>query len=153
MLGSCSGIGGQPSAADSIDSLDIKVASVVDSVEADTLASLLGRLCGNDIAVRSRSLQADSKETFDNNEFLTGFRVPMSDENHSASYTEGVRSALDILAKIEDFRKYGVEVNKEMLLNALRNQLLADSISDAKMAELNTDYNDLLQRVYSAELQ
>lgn len=154
MFAGCSGSGEQGSSNDTIDSLDLKIASVVDRAEADTLAQLLGKLCGNDLSCKIRLAQGNpSFKTFENEDYMRGLRVALTDENHSVSYTEGVRSALEILNKIEDFKKYGVDINREMLLNALERQLFADSISGEKMTQFNSEYNVLLQRAYAAEKQ
>lgn len=145
----CSGSGYSSSAgADSVSgSRDAQ--PIIDSASADTLARLLGTLVGNDVSVARRTAFLDSSYVeFNNADFMRGVDIALTPDAASSSYTEGVRAAKEILMKIEDFKQYGININREILLRAIETQLFADSISDADMAKLNSEYNVLLQRAY-----
>lgn len=145
----CSGSGETPQAVDSATVDTSHVESVMDSASADSLAMLLGTLVGNDVA-RMRSNSGGPLSAFDADDYMKGVNVTLGHGRQSSSYTQGVRAARDIIAKIEDFRNYGVEINVDMLLHAIEEQLMADSITDVDILRFNSEYNELLQRSYAS---
>lgn len=145
----CSGSGETPQAVDSAAIDTSRVESVMDSASADSLAMLLGALVGNDVA-RMRINSDEQSLAFDADDYMKGVNVTLGHGWQPSSYTQGVRAARDIIAKIEDFRNYGVEINVDMLLRAIEEQLMADSITDVDMQRFNSEYNELLQRSYAS---
>lgn len=149
---SCSGSGTNAGEGDSV-SIKEQVEAVVDSTEADSIALLLGSLLGNDRAHSFIELEGDSVvASIDRKEFLKGVKVAVNDNNTSKSFTMGVQAAHELLLKFKDFDNYNVKINREILLAAIEKQLRADSVSDSTLTEANTAYNELLQRIYKADL-
>ncbi len=145
----CSGRGGSQQVVDSVAVDSLRVESVMDSASADSLAMLFGTLVGNDVA-RERINSEELSSGFNADDYMKGVNVTLGHGRQSSSYTQGVRAARDIIAKIQDFKTYGVELNVDMLLHAIEEQLMADSISDVDMQRFNSEYNELLQRSYAS---
>ncbi|MCM1413774.1 MAG: hypothetical protein NC178_05465 [Bacteroides sp.] len=147
MLPSCKNGSSSSDAADST-SVDVKIDSVVDSAQADTLAMLLGTLVANDVLLE-KNLNDSARAEFDAAQYAEGVAIALSDKNKSASYTYGVQAARDLRRRVDELRQYGVDVNIDLLIQAIRQNLQADSISEADLERANTVYNNLLQHVYS----
>lgn len=152
LMWSCSGSGDSGSTADT-SSVGEKVEAMVDSAKADTIAMLMGSLIGNDRAIDFILSDDSDVKAIDRKDYIRGLRVALNSNNRSASYTQGVRAANDILRKMKDFGNYDVELDRERVLAAIERCLRADSISEAEVAAANSAYNVLLQRIYTTDVQ
>lgn len=150
IVSGCSGrTAGEADTADSVRT--DTVVQMLSPEEADHMSYCVGFLNGADAGVNKRKMAEESPEYgFDNGSYMKGFRTALSQQNASPGYTQGVQAARDIIFKIEELRSYGVEVNREILLQAISRQFSADSVTADRMQHLNSKYNVMLQRVYSA---
>lgn len=151
VVSGCSG--GSVNGADSTDSVRTDtIVQMLTPEEADSMAYCVGFLNGSDASVNKRKMVEESPEYgYDDESYMKGFRTALSQQNASPGYTQGVQAARDIIFKIEELRSYGIEVNREILLQAISRQFSADSVTADRMQQLNSAYNVLLQRVYAAE--
>lgn len=147
----CSGSGDNSTTEDSLATDSVTASEIMSQSEADSLAGLLGQLFGNDV-LKYKASDSQKDKPFDSEEYIKGLVIALGADSASVSYTQGVRAGQDILTKLDDFRKYGVELYVDLLLKAIEKQLKADSVTDADMQRYNSEYNELLQRVYDLKV-
>lgn len=147
-VGCSSGSGSDAVGADSA-SMD-SVPQFVTAAEADTLAYCVGYLNGSDVNVERIRLQEEGEpnSAYSAEAYMKGFLTAMNADEASAGYTQGVQAAREIIFKIEELRGYGVEINRELLYKALEQEFSSDTVAMPHMQELNSAYNQLLQRAY-----
>lgn len=133
-------------------SVNESVNAVIDNDESDSIAMLYGSLVGNDFAIKFAH-EDDYFKNIDRKDFVRGISMVINSANRSASYTEGVSAAIDILKEIENFTNYNVTLDRERVVAAIERRLRADSITEREIAESGAAYNILLQRIYSADAQ
>lgn len=147
----CNGGSGAASGdAVSVDS-SAAVEPVLTKEQVDSVSRLYGMLSGDDIAEQKRAIIAsDPNSGYDSEAYVRGLRVALTASAPSESYTLGLRAAVEVVAKINDLKQYGIEVNRELLLCSIESVLNADSIGEERLQEINRAYNDLLQSVYQS---
>lgn len=127
------------------------VPQFVTAEEADTLAYCVGYLNGSDVNVEGSRMQEDGNSAYSAEAYMKGFSTALNADEASAGYTQGVQAAREIIFKIEELRGYGVEIDRELLYNALEREFSSDTVAMTRMQEINRVYNQLLQRVYEYE--
>lgn len=128
------------------------VPALIDSDRADTLARALGVLSGSRSAQeKSRLVSKDRAADYDNGKFIEGFNVAMTAGTPSESYTAGVKAASDMISTLQELKNsFGISIDRRVLLEALEQGLMADSVDRNMIQNANTDYNELLLRLYAS---
>lgn len=145
----CSGSAGPEAGSTDSVSTDT-VIQMLTPEQADSMAYCVGFLNGSDAGVNKRKMAEESAEYgYADDSYMKGFRTALSKQNAGHGYTQGVQAARDIIFKIEELRSYGIEVDREILLQAIERQFSADSVTADRMQQLNSVYNAMLQKVYA----
>lgn len=150
-VGCSSGVGSDAVGSDPV-SMD-SVPQFVTAAEADTLAYCVGYLNGSDVNVGRSRMQEEGEpnSAYTAEDYMRGFSTALNADEASAGYTQGVQAAREIIFKIEELRGYGVEINREMLYKALEQEFSSDTVAMSHMQDLNSAYNQLLQRAYDMD--
>ena len=131
------------------------VPAIISAAEADTLARSLGLIQGSDVNYEKQEIMStDSIMTiYADSAYIRGFEAAIGADITDPGYSQGVRAAREIIFKIEEFKSYGVEIDRDLLLAAIERQFTADTITSTQMQSLNSIYNQLLKKVYSQQNQ
>lgn len=123
-------------------------APIYTDVQSDSLSMLLGRLCGAAVAAQRAVIEQQNPggaPPADN--FIAGMEAVFSDTAQTPGFTHGIVASRTIIMILDDFYRQGIVLDKPSLLRGLSQQLMADSLSESSIAEVNARYNRLWHNV------
>lgn len=120
------------------------VEPVLTNAESDSLSKSLGVIAGYDLVEK---LSADhQQQSFDQPQYLQGFKTAMSAEKISAGTVAGLRAGAELMQMIRLAEAQGHKINRELVMKGFRAIYQLDSIPADTDAVINNQYNQLLNR-------
>jgi FKBP-type peptidyl-prolyl cis-trans isomerase len=116
---------------------------------SDSLSEYYGLMAGSFIGSELSYYAQQSGEAYDREEFIKGLQAVVG-QDHSDAYVAGMNTGFRVLQDIKGMKEQGVQINRDKLLNALRKQVLADSVSREVAEEYSNKYQEMMHSVQSA---
>jgi FKBP-type peptidyl-prolyl cis-trans isomerase FkpA len=123
--------------------------SLVAVATSDSLSEYYGLMAGSFIGSELSYYAQQSGETYDREEFIKGLQAVVG-QDRSDAYIAGMNTGFRVLQDIKGMKEQGVQINRDKLLNALRKQVLADSVDRATAEEYSNKYQQMMQSVQAA---
>lgn len=108
--------------------------SVTDlKTQTDSLSYYLGFNEGAAVAMNTESLPEYVKENYTSADYLTGVTAVLKSDTTKLGYTDGINEGLRLLQVVLDLEHHGVTVDRQLLLDAMEQHIMADSINEDTM--------------------
>ena len=123
--------------------------SIVDRATSDSISLYYGMMAGGFINGELNAYARYEGEEYDHKAFMRGVQAVAGSE-HDDAYLAGVATGLRLNQDIKEMTKSGVQLNRNTIMTAMREAVLADSIDANKHEAVSQVYQLLMNRVQAA---
>ncbi|MDE7412034.1 MAG: hypothetical protein K2M94_08355 [Paramuribaculum sp.] len=116
------------------------------SNEKDSLSYYLGFNEGMAVATNMGSLPEDIRSNFHLNDYLTGVTAVMKSDTAKLGYTDGINEGLRLLDIILNYEDAGININREMLVQAMSARMLSPVSDDSVLTADGEVFTALVSR-------
>ena len=110
------------------DGADAAADTTLNTAQSDSLCEAYGTMAGGYIASELKTYAESSGDGYDNAEFMKGIQAVVGQER-SEAYLAGIGTGLRVASDIKMMKELGVKVDRDLLIRAIRRQILADSVN------------------------
>lgn len=111
----------------------------------DSLSYYLGFNEGSAVTANRSSLPEAMLRNFHNEDYITGVTAVLKSDTTRLGYIDGLTEGMRMLQMVLSLEQSGVKINREILLDAMRANLMADSINVAASSVSEAALDSLLQ--------
>lgn len=123
--------------------------TLVSKVKSDSICQMYGTMAGAFIGTELQQYAEQSKTAYDKEDFLKGLESVV-DGNNADAYMAGMNAGMRIASELKQFEQMGVQVDRAMVLKAVREQIMADSIGATTAQDAQAKFMPLIQAASEA---
>ena len=123
--------------------------TLVSVATSDSISAAYGSMAGGYIGGELKNYAMYMGQEYDRAEFMKGVQAVMSHQ-HPDAYIAGLSTGLRIHQDVKEMEKQGVQVDRAVLLKALKAAIMADSLNDSVTRRASETYQTLMTAVQNA---
>lgn len=118
---------------------------------SDSACYSFGMMAGAQISHELQQYQEYTGQGYDRSDFYKGLHSVVAG-NHAEAYIAGVSSGLQVIQTIRQMEALGVQVNRDVLLQAMRAMIVSDSVaSDIDAMRYYQQFNQIMMGLQKAK--
>lgn len=123
--------------------------TLVDKVKSDSICQMYGTMAGAFIGGELKQYAEQTKAPYDKDDFMNGLESVVNGDKSDA-YMAGMNAGMRIASELKQFQEMGVQVDRNMVLKAVREQIMADSIGATTAQDAQAKFMPLIQAASEA---
>lgn len=114
---------------------------------ADSFSMAFGQSVGGDINRMIYFGGFGDREAFNKKEFLKGLQLMMASE-HSPEFYQGADVGIKLINTLQQIEaQSGMKLNRDELLRQIRNYVMADSLTEAQMIDIDSQWQQVSEKL------
>lgn len=126
--------------------------SLVAKSTSDSVCALYGSMAGGYIGSELNTYAQETGSGYDKKEFMRGMAAAVAGDD-SEAYAAGISSGLRVLQDLRNMQAMGVQIDRKLVLEAIRKAMFADSINISNVHSDQDAYEAMMMKIQEAAQQ